>query len=130
MLRIIVQIVRYRRPSEPYFSREFGVSPTKAVRPSPYIHTKKRSTSALVLIGKPNRFTTRKAWVTLACLFSRASASRASSKSLCRPSTSGRYRFRDRSKSPCWASRQISAQMACPLAWATGSSKRPRRLMK
>ena len=29
-----------------------------------------------------------------------------------------------------WASRQISAQMACPLAWATGSSKRPIRLMK
>ena len=55
---------------------------------------------------------------------------RASSKSWSRPSTSGRYRFRDKSKSPCWASRQISAQMACPLAWATGSSKRPIRLMK
>ena len=44
--------------------------------------------------------------------------------------SSGRYRFRDKSKFPCWASRQISAQMACPLAWTTGSSKRPIRLMK
>ena len=44
--------------------------------------------------------------------------------------TNRRYRFRARSKSLYWASRQISAQMACPLAWATGSSKRPRRLMK
>ena len=54
----------------------------------------------------------------------------ASSKTRSRPSTNGLYRFRDRSKSPCWESRQISAQMACPLAWATGSAKRPRRLMK
>ena len=46
------------------------------------------------------------------------------------PSTNGQYRFRDRSKSPFCASSQISAQMACPLAWATGSSKRPIRLMK
>ena len=64
------------------------------------------------------------------CLLFSSSKLRISSKSWSRPSTSGRYLFRDRSKSPCWESRQISAHMACPMAWVTESSQRPRRLMK